>query len=299
MKTERWKNSLRRIKELRRLWRESELLGGDKLPGKESIMKEIKDKIGWVSPTYFQSRTVQLNPLVLEKNRCVAAFADKQEIDSYKILRQQLTQAIEDRGGNAVMVTSSFPGEGKTLTSINLAFTFAREFEQTVLLVDCDLKKQNIHRVLGYESQNGLVNYLLNECNMTDVIVWPSQEKLTIISGGKVIQESSEVLGSSWMKELVFDMKSRYPERIVIFDLPPVLAAADAMIFSRLMDHIVVVVEADKTAMSDLKAALQMLPKEKIAGVVLNRIRSEAMPKYNYAYTLPKKVLRKLPIMGS
>lgn len=260
-------------------------------PKERTSLSDIKDKTGWVSPNYHLSRTVQLNPLIMEKNRCVAMFSDKPEIDSYKVLRQQILRSTEDLGGNAIMVTSTLSGEGKTLTAINLAFTFAREFEQTVLLVDCDLKRQNIHEVLGYASDKGLVNYIHNECAITDLIVWPSIEKLTIISGGKTIDESSEVLGSPLMKELVTDMKNRYPERYVIFDVPPVLAGADAMIFANLMDHIVVVVEADKTSMSDLKMALDLLPKDKVRGLILNNQQTPATQVSNYYsnYKNPKR----------
>ncbi|MEN6373167.1 MAG: AAA family ATPase [Smithella sp.] len=246
------------------------------------IKGDIKDRTGWVSPNYSQSRTVQLNPLMMEKNRCVAMFSNKPEIDCYKVLRQQILRITEDLGGNAIMVTSTLPGEGKTLTAINLAFTFAREYEQTVLLVDCDLRKQNIHEVLGYESDKGLVNYLLNECEITDLIVWPSIEKLSIISGGKTIGESSEVLGSPLMKELVSDMKNRYPDRYVIFDVPPVFAGVDTMIFANLVDHILVVVEADKTPIPELKMALDMLPKEKIRGLILNQQKTPDTPMSKY-----------------
>ncbi len=85
------------------------------------------------------------------------------------------------------MVTSAKPGEGKTLTAINLAITLAKEFNQTVLLVDCDLRKQDVHRRFGYESDKGLGDYLLNECSMNEIISWPGVEKLTLISGGRII----------------------------------------------------------------------------------------------------------------
>lgn len=262
-------------------------------PEERTTLLDIKDKTGWISPKYSQSRTVQLNPLVMEKNRCVVMFSDKPEIDSYKVLQQQILQSTEDFGGNAIMVTSTMPGEGKTLTAINLACTLAREFEQTVLLVDCDLKKQNIHEVLGYESDKGLVNYLLNECSITDLIVWPGIEKLTIISGGKTIEESSEVLGSPLMKELISDMKNRYPERYVIFDVPPVFAGVDTMILAKLMDHILVVVEADKTPIPDLKMALDMLPKEKIRGLILNQQKTPATSIYGHPYSNRKKLKKR------
>jgi len=275
-----------KLKRRYRLWRRNERLRENTVQKEKIKLLNIKGIKDWVSPTYFKSRAVQLNPLTLEKNRCIAASPFRKEAIPYKILRHQLARAVEELGGNTIMVTSALPREGKTLTAINLAFIFARKFEHTVLLVDCDLKKQDIHQVLGYESDKGLVNYLFNECTITDLIAWPTcREKLTIISGGKIIDESSAVLGSPWMKELLADIKGRYPERLLIFDLPPVLAAADAMVFAKLVDHIVVVVEADKTSMTDLNAALQLLPQKKIRGLILNRMHSPAVSEYPDPHT--------------
>jgi len=276
-----------------------EMFDKDEMTAEITNPTDFKDNTGWVSPNYNQSRTVQLNPFIMEKNRCVAMFSNKPEIDYYKVLRQQILRITEDLGGNTIMVTSTLPGEGKTLTAINLAFTFAREYEQTVLLVDCDLRKQNIHEVLGYESDKGLVNYLMNECEIADLIVWPSIEKLTIISGGKTINESSEVLGSPLMKELVTDMKNRYPERYIIFDVPPVFAGVDTMIFANLVDHILVVVEADKTPIPELKMALDMLPKEKIRGLILNRQQTPDAPITKYYYQKKKAKRKWLPGAGA
>lgn len=249
-----------------------------------TYLADSKQKIGWVSPSYTKSRTVRLDPNLLERNRCVAMLSDVPEIDSYKVLRQQILQRTREQGGNVIMVTSALPGEGKTLTAINLAFTFARKFEQTALLVDCDLRRQNIHEVLGFESDKGLVDYLLDECAMTDLIVWPGIEKLTVISGGKTIYESSEILGSPRMKDLLAEMKSRYPDRYVIFDVPPILAGADAMTFSHLVDHVLIVVQADKTPMTDLKKALYLIPQDKIVGLVLNRSADEKPEYYGKEY---------------
>jgi len=169
-------------------------------------------------------------------------------------------------------VTSALPKEGKTLTSINLALTFAKEFSQTALLVDCDLRQQRIHDLLGYNGTKGLADYLTNNEQLENLIVWPGIEKLTVISGGPSVSGSSELLGSPGMKTLVEDMKARYPERFIIFDVPSVLSSADALAFAPLVDFIVVVVRADgQTSIKDVQKSLQMLPKEKVIGLVLNR----------------------------
>lgn len=241
-----------------------------------------KEGIGWVSPSYIRSRPVQLDPEVIANNRCIAFFLNAPEVESYRVLRTRILQRTLDKGGNTLMVTSTLPGEGKTLTAINLTFTLAKEFKQTVLLVDCDLRQQNIHKILGIPSEKGLVDYILDNCPVKDMIVWPGVEKMSLISGGKTLQGSSELLGSLRMKELVAEMKTRYPDRYVIFDVPPVLSAADALAFVPLVDHVVMVVQAGETPLPDIKKALEMLPQEKILGIVLNRHVSVKTYYYRY-----------------
>jgi protein-tyrosine kinase len=243
-----------------------------------------KEKIGWVSPNYTVSRSVRLVPDTILSNRCVGFFHDAPEVEHYRLLRTQVLHRAKEKGGNALMVTSSVPGEGKTLTAINLAFTFAREFKQTVLLVDCDLRQQKIHEYLGYSSEKGLIDYLLDDTPVADLITWPGMEKLTLISGGRTAIGSSELLGSPRMKDLVDDMKNRYPDRFIIFDVPPVLSAADALAFAPMIDHILVVVRAGSTSIQDVRKTLQLLPKEKIMGLVLNK--EKLAPKaYNLYYS--------------
>lgn len=230
-----------------------------------------QDKMGWHSPSYTVSRSVTLDPASVLGNRCIAFDSHAPEVDSYKVLRTQIMRRSEQNGGNTLMVTSAMAGEGKTLTAINLAMTFAKEFSQTALLVDCDLRQQRIHEVLGYNGSRGLADYLLDGEQLANLIVWPGIEKLTVISGGRTIAGSSEFLGSPGMRSLVEDMKTRYPERYVIFDAPPVLSGADALTLAPLVDYIVVVVQAGLTAAKDVQKALQLLPKEKVVGLVLNR----------------------------
>jgi protein-tyrosine kinase len=229
------------------------------------------EKEGWVSPSYTQSRQIVLNPKQLLANRCVGYLCGSYESESYKVLRTRLLQQTGEQGGTTIMITSALPGEGKTLTAVNLSLTFAKEYNQTVLLVDSDLHKQSVHECLGFESNRGLADYLLNGTALADLIVWPGVEKFTVISGGRAVMTSSELLGSPRMKGLVKDLKSRYPDRYVFFDVPPVLAGADALAFAPQVDHIILVVRAGSTSMEDVKLALDLLPRKKVLGVVLNR----------------------------
>jgi non-specific protein-tyrosine kinase len=227
-----------------------------------------------VSPEYCQCQSVELHPEKVAENRCVCLFPEALETESYKVLRTQILQRTRDKGWNTVMITSARPGEGKTVTAINLAFTFAREFLQTVLLVDCDLKSQKIHYYLGLSNGKGISDYLIDDRPMRDLIVWPTIDSLTLISGGTTVQHSAELIGSPKMKALVFEMKNRYRDRYIFFDVPPLLSGADAMTFAPLVDGILMVVETDRTSINDVKKSLELIPQEKFLGFVLNRHKS-------------------------
>jgi non-specific protein-tyrosine kinase len=212
-----------------------------------------------------------LDPLLLAKNRCLLHLNHSQEAESFKVLRTQVLQRTKDAGSTTIMVTSALPGEGKTVTAINLAIAIAREFKHTVMLVDGDLRKQSIHQYLGSGGEKGLIDHLAGGTPVSELITWPGIEKITLISGGRLLRESAEILGSPRMRELIPSMKGRYPDRYIIFDMPPTLGSADVLTLAPLVDKILFVVQAGKTSLDDVQRALQYLPKEKILGLALNR----------------------------
>jgi non-specific protein-tyrosine kinase len=236
----------------------------------------------WKPPVYDQSRRIKLKTDLLVENRCIAIMPEAPEIDSYKVLRTKIQHVARVRGWNTIMVTSTRPQEGKTLTAINLALTFAKTYEQTVLLVDCDFKRQNIHTRLGLKSKIGLIDYLVNDRPLNELIIWPEIEKFTLISGGRPIENSTELMNSPRMKELVTEMKERYADRTIIFDVPPILSGADSLAFAPLVDCLVMVVQAGTTSADDIKKALEAIPDEKFLGFVLNRATASAKDKYGY-----------------
>jgi non-specific protein-tyrosine kinase len=249
------------------------------LGGRPEIVRE-----GRFSPDYSQSRYVALDVKRLEKSRCVCLIPDSREMDRYKVIRTQIAQRMRANGWNTLMITSALPGEGKSLTAINLAATFAKEVNQTVLLVDADLRLQKIHRYLGYESKVGLVDYLVDDYPLKEMVVWPGIEKLTIISGGRTIQDSTELLGSPKMISLMREMKSRYKERFILLESPPIHGCPDTLAFAPLVDAIVMVVESGRTSVDEVKKALEMIPKEKFLGFILNR-HTSTMKDYGSYYS--------------
>lgn len=237
---------------------------------------------GWKPPVYSQSRHVDLNTEAMLENRCICIDPDSIEIDHYKVLRTKIQQLTEHKGWNTVMITSTAPGEGKTLTAINLALTFAKSYNQTVMLMDCDLRRQNVHRTLGIKSKSGLVDYLVYDQPLHESITWLGVEKLTVMSGGRTIRDTTELLGSPRMQTLVNEMKNRYSDRYVLFDVPPLLVGADALALAPYIDCIVMVVAEGKTSIKEVQRAMEMLPKEKFIGFVMNHQTSVATDYYEF-----------------
>ena len=147
---------------------------------------------GWVSPRYDKSRTMYLNPIIAAANRCAAAVPGCQDAEAYKVHRTHILQITEEGEGKTIMVTSALPGEGKTVTAINLAFTFAREFSQTVLLARLrSHPKQIIHEMLGIRSDKGLIDYLpRRRPRLRPDHLARHRRRLTFISGGRPISEA-------------------------------------------------------------------------------------------------------------
>ena len=240
------------------------------------------EEAGWNKVANCEIKCVDLEEKKAVENHCVCILPDAEELEFYKILRAQIQHRCKKNGWNTIMITSALPGEGKTLTSINLALTFAKQFIHTVLLVDCDFKRQNVHKYLGFSSDRGLIDNLVEDVPLNDLIIWPCVEKLCVISGGSPVHNSTELLSSPKMKTIITEMKKRYRDRYVIFDVPPVLVSADATAFAPLVDCIVMVVQAASTSIQDVRNALEMIPQEKFLGFVLNRQAGPMKDYYKY-----------------
>ena len=245
---------------------------------------------GWQAPVYSESAKVPINVEVAIRNHCVALADSFTENNYYKVLRTQLRNIGKNKNWKTMMVTSASPKDGKTVTAINLAATFAREYNQTALLVDADLRMQMVCRYLGYGGCPGLLDYLEGQAEMKDIITWPGIEKLTIISGDRVVDDSSELIASPRMQSLMEELKHRYDDRLVIFDAPPILGVADALAFAPLVDCIILVVGSGITDRNDLKEAIGLLPQEKIAGIVFNRHKGPNKLYERYGYRYGRKV---------
>jgi receptor protein-tyrosine kinase len=192
---------------------------------------------------------------------------------------------------NLVMVSSSNPNEGKTFISINLALSIALEQDKTVLLVDADVLRPSLHRELEFEHKKGLLEYLLSETHsLSEVIYNTNIPNLKIIPAGKPHHLTNELLASTKMEHLAKELADRYPDRIVIFDCPPILGVTETPVVSSLVGQAVVVVEESKTKIDDVKTAVSQLDENMAIGFVMNKtIRSKKDVYGYYGYGYGKK----------
>jgi non-specific protein-tyrosine kinase len=239
---------------------------------------------GWKPPVYTESLKVKLDEERMLNQHCICITQDVPEVDFYKVLRTKISHYARLKGWRTFMITSPRSSEGKTLTAINLALTFAKSFNQTVMLVDCDLRRQDVHKVLGYESRTNLIDFLIDERPLKDFIVWPGVEKMTVVSGSRTVHNSAELLGSPRMGILIDELKQRYDDRYVLFDTTPLLLGADALALVPKIDGIIIVVEDGKTSVQDVKRSIEILPREKLLGCVLNRQKSITKRGDDYYY---------------
>ncbi len=222
---------------------------------------------------YSRTRQIEISHETLRDNRVVTGFEPCAFTDAYKILRTQVLQRLNENDWNVLAVTSPGKGEGKTLTALNLAASLAMEVDYTVLLVDADLRHPSLHTRLGIPGEPGLSDYLLDDAPLTELLVHPKGiDHLTILPGGRALQKNSaEMLNSPKMGRLAEEMKTRYPSRIVVFDLPPVLSAADALAFAPYVDATLLVIEEGKTKRTEVNHALELLAGTNVLGTVLNK----------------------------
>jgi capsular exopolysaccharide synthesis family protein len=234
--------------------------------GPESV---IGDGVGEI--VYSRTKVSPVSRDVLAGNRVVTALEPGAVSDAYKILAIQVVQRLRERGRNSVAVVSPREGEGKTLTAVNLAISLAAEVDHTVLLVDADLRSPAVHRCFGFVPEFGLSDHLLSNVPVERILVNPGIKSLVVLLGGRPIANSAEMLGSLKMQRLVQDLKARYASRLIVFDLPPVLAAADMLAFAPFVDAAVMVVEESGTSRDDILRAAHMLSSVELIGTVLNK----------------------------
>ncbi len=227
---------------------------------------------------YTKTRSVEIPDSILRDRRVLAGFDQGAFKDSYKILRTQVLHRLREHNWSVLAVTSPGASEGKTLTATNLAISLAMETTQTVLLVDADLGRPSIHTLFGIKRCHGLTEYLIDDTPVEDLLIHPGIGRFVLMPGGRPIYDSVEALTSPKMVSLVEEFRNRYPARIVVFDLPPLLDTADVLAFSPYTDALLLVIEEGMTRVEDVERALTLVKDHTpVLGTVLNKAGRRGM----------------------
>lgn len=189
------------------------------------------------------------------------------------------------RHGKRIMVTSAFPGEGKSFCAINLAMSIAAERDHGVILVDADVARPSIPRVLGIDARAGLMDWLIDGAPDLSRLVLPTNiETLSLLPAGRRHEHATELLASEAMGRLLEQLSQRYPECIIIFDSPPLLVTTESRVLASYMGQIVMVVEAGKTPREAVREALATIAANEIIGLVLNKAEKMETTGYYQGY---------------
>ena len=238
------------------------------------------------------AQTVELDVPMLRSAGYIDPSSPESKIgNQFRKIKRPVIQAFQGKlatpveNANRIMVTSSAPGEGKSFVALNLALSIAMERDTTVLLIDADTTRYSLSRLLGIESRRGLLDLLVDRrVLVSDALLRTNVQRLTLLPVGARQRHATELLASEVMENLVADLASRYRDRILVFDTPPLLAAPEPAVLATHMGMIIVVVEADRTTHKVLTNALSTIRSCPMVTTVLNKTSSDEA---GYYYEAP------------
>ncbi|GAA5218516.1 XrtA-associated tyrosine autokinase [Corallincola platygyrae] len=239
-----------------------------------------------------EANQVSINLDLLRERGMVVPDQERSRIkEEYRYIKRRILNNAFNVAGpladnaNLVMVTSPNPCEGKSFNAINLAMSIAHEQDRTVLLVDADVVRPSLTKELGIEAKPGLVDYLLGKVSdIGETICNTNIPRLKIIQAGQSHHLTSELLASDKMRALVTELGTRYPDRLVLFDCPPLLGVTEAHAMAQLSGQTVLVVSQGRTLKKDVQACIPLLNPESAVGLLMNRARQRSKKYYAYGY---------------
>lgn len=231
---------------------------------------------------YVTTEIVPLDHVHLERHRVVAYNKNNPNGWMFDILRTQVLQRMAEKGWRTIAITSPSPEAGKTVVSINLAMSIAHQTQRTAMLVDFDLRRPKVKHYLGLNRDKSLNDVLAGEAELSEAMVNPEIPRLVVLPTNRPVAKSSEVLSSRKVSNMITELRERYKERIVIFDLPPVLAADDAIAVLPQIDCVLMVVGNGMSSKREIEDSMRHLQGCNILGVVMNKAELPAKAAYYY-----------------
>jgi len=225
-----------------------------------------------ISIVYTRTRILEPDPKVLEQNRILNPGSADPAALAFRMLRTQVLQRMNSNGWGSLAIFSPGPNDGKTTTAINLAVSIANDQRHTALLVEFDFRRPTLASRFGFTPDLGSDDALHGTAELEDCLFHPEgMERLVVLPARAEMSHSSEMLAGPKCRELMQELRARYPERIILVDLPPVLSADDALAFAPLVECGLVVASEGRTRRNDLLRTMELLQKVPLVGTVLNR----------------------------
>jgi capsular exopolysaccharide synthesis family protein len=215
-------------------------------------------------------KTVTLDKEYLKQHHIITVDEDPIAGTAYKMLRTRILQRMRGNGWQTLSITSATQGDGKSLSSINLAISLAGDVKHNVCLVDLDLRHSSVAQYLGIRPKLGISDCLAQNVPVEEALLKTNIDRLTILPNVRTVTHSSELISSPAMYEMAAKLASD-PSRIVIYDMPPLLAADDMLAFEPIPDAILLVVAEGSTRRTDTLKAYELLENANLIGTVLNR----------------------------
>jgi Mrp family chromosome partitioning ATPase len=215
--------------------------------------------------------SVQLDPKHLERHRIIAHSRDNPNSAAFHLLRTTLLQKMEAAGARAIGIVAPSPAVGKTVLAINLAMCIARLPESTALLVDMDLRSPKVTKYLGLDEGMGMTDFLQGQCDFESLMIYPQLSRFVVAPAGKPVLNSSELLASKKAVDFIKEAKTRYLDRVVIFDLPPLLYGDDTLAILPKLDGVLLALAHGVTTKEEIEVSKRHLESSNVLGTVLNK----------------------------
>lgn len=243
-------------------------LGGDS--SVEDVREELTEELA-TNIEYTNTQVINVSNETLTENRVIAQNKEDPRSTPFHMLRAKVLQDLRKNDWSTIAISAPTPGAGKSLVTVNLAMSIAMEVNQTVLIVDMDLRQPSLHKYFSLKPEYGVQDYIQNDIGIQDMLINPGVERLSILPGRERMLNSSEKLASPKIKALTEELKNRYKSRIVIYDLPPLLVSDDVMVFLPYVDCSLLVVESGVNTQEEIEASMKLAEVKPLLGTVLNK----------------------------
>jgi protein-tyrosine kinase len=238
------------------------------------------------------SRRVELDMNILSQRGIVTPSAERSHLaDELRVIKRPLLRNVAGKGvapvknGNLIMITSAVPGEGKSFTAANLAMSIAMELDHTVLLVDADVARPSLPTLFNLPPSKGLLDVLVDpDLDLSQVMLRTNVDRLSILPSGLRQTHATELLASEAMANLLEELATRYSDRVIIFDSPPLLVTTEARALASHMGQVVLVVRAERTTQAEVRHALSLIDVAPVKMLMLNQAADPNANGHGYGY---------------